>query len=290
MSRPAKPDIISLIKHVCLAVQSFAESRQVEIIFVPGKRVVRFHHNPCNIIHSLSQMLCSIIQYVPPLNKITITTSIVNNDKTKLFQVSLCSTGINFCEMKEITNQLKFAVTVNTNSNEETNFIMQVTIPATQQKAATNLLPADDDKNFPVFFEEVRKRLQKHFSRTNNPLENLKVTDPRKAAFLQKINNCILQNLHNENFDATALSKSMAMSRTQLFRKLKPIISQSPASYIRSIRLQKAKDLLQSTDKSVSEVAYKTGFKTPSHFTKLFTQKFGIRPSAFSQSTQVTNQ
>jgi transcriptional regulator GlxA family with amidase domain len=100
-----------------------------------------------------------------------------------------------------------------------------------------------------------------------------------------------LQNLHDENFDTTALSNGMAMSRTQLFRKLKPILSQSAASYIKGIRLQKAKELLETSELSVSEVAYKTGFKTPSHFTKVLTEKFGIRPSAVSPSrAHVTNE
>jgi transcriptional regulator GlxA family with amidase domain len=94
-----------------------------------------------------------------------------------------------------------------------------------------------------------------------------------------------LQHLHQEGFDATALSREMAMSRAQLFRKLKPIISQPPASYIKAIRLQKAKELLETSDLTVSEVAYKTGFKTPSHFTKVFTEKFGLRPSVFATAT-----
>ncbi len=80
-------------------------------------------------------------------------------------------------------------------------------------------------------------------------------------------------------FDANALSAAMAVSRAQLFRKLKSLIGISPGHYIKSLRLEKAKKSLETLDLSVSEVAYKTGFQSPSHFTKVFTQKYGIRPS-----------
>ena len=73
------------------------------------------------------------------------------------------------------------------------------------------------------------------------------------------------------------------MSRTQLFRKLKPIIRQSASGYIRSLRLQKAKEMLETTEYRISEVAYMTGFETPSNFTKVFVKTFGMKPSAISR-------
>jgi transcriptional regulator GlxA family with amidase domain len=75
----------------------------------------------------------------------------------------------------------------------------------------------------------------------------------------------------------------MNMSRTQLFRRLKPLIQQPPAKYIKSIRLQKAKELLETTDITVGDAAFKTGFQTQSHFTKAFVDSFGFRPSAIKR-------
>ncbi|NJN42917.1 MAG: helix-turn-helix transcriptional regulator [Flammeovirgaceae bacterium] len=76
------------------------------------------------------------------------------------------------------------------------------------------------------------------------------------------------------------------MSRTQLFRRLKPIIRQSPGSYIRTLKLQKAKELFETTDLRISEVAYQTGFETASHFTKVFTKQYGVKPSLFCRKKQ----
>jgi transcriptional regulator GlxA family with amidase domain len=109
---------------------------------------------------------------------------------------------------------------------------------------------------------------------------------PREAAFLQKINAVIVANMENEFFDATALSKEMNMSRTSLFRRLKPLIQQAPATYIKSIRLQKAKELLETTDISVGDAAFNTGFQTQSHFTKAFSDKFGFLPSTIRRKNR----
>ena len=76
------------------------------------------------------------------------------------------------------------------------------------------------------------------------------------------------------------------MSRTQLFRRLKPLIRQAPAHYIKTMRLQKAKELLETTDLTVSEVAFKTGFRTASHFTKVFLQQYDVLPSLFRRGSK----
>lgn len=287
----SQPDIVPLVKHLCLSLQSYARSRQVQIFFTTNKPYIAFNNQPSDIIHCLSTLLCRIISFLPARSKLKVNTSIIDSYKVNVVQLSIHNNGIDLCNIREITNGLKLPVTVQSPGDKETNFFIQIQIPDRDEEVVTNQAVKINDNNFPPFFEEVRKRLQRYFSRTNNYLENLNDISPRKAAFLKKINDCILQNLDNENFDATALSKGMAMSRAQLFRKLKPIISQPPAAYIKGIRLQQAKQLLEVSDLSVSEVAYKTGFKTPSHFTKVFTEKFGIRPSVLSSSkAHVTNE
>jgi AraC-like DNA-binding protein len=284
-------DIVHLIKHICLSLDSYALDRQLEIIFTTTEAETIFDFQPLPVINGLSQILCGVMSYLSPCDKVRVSTSIINATGLVTFQVSITNTGINLSTANEITNNIQLPVSVQESAAKETTFVVQVPISSIGETANANKPTKLNDENFPVFFEEVRKRLQSYFSRTNNYLENLNEINPKKALFLKKINECILQNLDNEDFDATALSKGMAMSRTQLFRKLKPIISQPPAAYIRGIRLQKAKELLEASDLSVSEVAYKTGFKTPSHFTKVFTEKFGIRPSALTATkAQVTNE
>jgi AraC-like DNA-binding protein len=122
-------------------------------------------------------------------------------------------------------------------------------------------------------------------------MATLAQTKPREAAFMQRINTLIKVNLEDEYFDTEALCNAMSLSRSQLFRRLKSLIRQSPANYIKIIRLQKAKELFETTDMTVSEVAFKTGFQTLSHFTNIFQKQYGLLPSAFRRtSISATNE
>ncbi len=98
--------------------------------------------------------------------------------------------------------------------------------------------------------------------------------------FLQKIDKFVTENLSNTNFRNTQLAAKMHISKSQLFRKIKKLTGQSPAVYSRSIRLQKAKDLLQNTNLSISEITYTTGFNDPSYFSRIFSKEFGVPPSS----------
>lgn len=101
----------------------------------------------------------------------------------------------------------------------------------------------------------------------------------REATFLRELNKLIETNLHEEHFDTNYLCRLMAMSRTQLHRKLKALTDCSTANYIRTARLQKARSLLQTTDLTIGEISVHVGFKDFSHFTRSFTKEFGVNPS-----------
>lgn len=70
----------------------------------------------------------------------------------------------------------------------------------------------------------------------------------------------------------------MGVSRVQLYRKVKQQTGRTPVDIIRLSRLNRSKILLQTTDLSVSEIAYQVGFTAPSYFTKCFKDEFGILP------------
>lgn len=98
-------------------------------------------------------------------------------------------------------------------------------------------------------------------------------------AFLLKIRGMVEEHLAEEDFDIDGLARMAGMSRSQLFRKIKALTGQSPSMFIRTIRLQHARKMLEATDMNVSEVAYATGFSSPSYFSDAFAETFGIRPS-----------
>ncbi|GAO44144.1 helix-turn-helix transcriptional regulator [Flavihumibacter petaseus] len=131
----------------------------------------------------------------------------------------------------------------------------------------------------PLFYAEIRKRLQAHLTDADSLVTLTRVFDPSSAQFLKKVNELIVAHIRDPQFDCIHLADALHISRSQLFRRLKSIIGQAPATYIKIIRLQQAKKLLETQDYRVSEVALATGFESASHFTKVFTEQFGINPS-----------
>ena len=74
------------------------------------------------------------------------------------------------------------------------------------------------------------------------------------------------------------------MSRMQLYRKIKMLTDYSPNEYVRISRLRKAKELLSTTQLSVAEICYRTGFSSPSYFSKCFKSFAGELPSDFQRN------
>ena len=129
---------------------------------------------------------------------------------------------------------------------------------------------------------EKRNRLQSKYQ--NSILHKPKKSDAKSdknLRFLNKAIELISKNLDNAQYDSEQLAKDMAMSDSQLYRKLKAITNRSTAIFIRHVRLEKAKELLQNSDKTVAEVAFETGFNDPNWFSKAFREEFGQSPSQF---------
>lgn len=129
-------------------------------------------------------------------------------------------------------------------------------------------------------------RLVKYFSRKNHivesvPLQKEEVEEDIQIEdiFIQKVKKIIEENYSDENFALPQLCQKLRMSRSQLFRKLKALVGTSPSEFIRKYRLEKAKFLLETTDKNVSEVSWAVGYKDVSHFSKSFQGEFGYLPS-----------
>ena len=101
----------------------------------------------------------------------------------------------------------------------------------------------------------------------------------KEDAFLVKFRDFIEQNLSDSDLSVETVGAELGLSRVQLYRKVKALTGQSPVELLRTARLQKGRELLQTTDKTVSEVAYEVGFTAPSYFTKCFKDEFGMSPS-----------
>jgi len=71
------------------------------------------------------------------------------------------------------------------------------------------------------------------------------------------------------------------MSRSQLHRKLVALTDLSATEFIRTYRLNLAKEMIEKNTGTISEIAYEVGFNSPSYFSKSFKEKFGVSPSEF---------
>ena len=107
--------------------------------------------------------------------------------------------------------------------------------------------------------------------------------------FIERLDDIIDARLSDDGFSVEQLAEEVGVSRAQLFRTLRRITDQSPSEIIRSKRLERAALLLASHAGNVSEVAYATGFKSLSHFSRAFTQEFGCRPSAWAERSDATS-
>jgi len=86
-------------------------------------------------------------------------------------------------------------------------------------------------------------------------------------------------NYRNSEYSVTQLSKNMAMSRSQLFRKCKYLLGKSPVQLLKLYRLEQAYKLLRKGTYNVTEVAYLSGFSSCSYFCKSFKKKYKYIPS-----------
>ncbi len=97
------------------------------------------------------------------------------------------------------------------------------------------------------------------------------------ARFVEIVNS----QLGNSEMGVDDLAAKMGLGRSQFYRKIKALTNFSPVELIRDMRLQRARTLLTTTEKSVSEIGYETGFSTPAYFTKCFRDAFGETPTEF---------
>ena len=87
------------------------------------------------------------------------------------------------------------------------------------------------------------------------------------------------EKMGDANLNVETMASDMGFERTQLYRKIKAITNYSPVELMRNLRLKKARILLKTTDKTISEICYEVGFSTPAYFSKCYREQYGETPS-----------
>lgn len=281
MIYPAEADIVPLLKNLVQALQPYAQANDVHISFSSGIKKQVVQYQPFLLSQSLLKLICNIINLLPPKSRITIKLLCGANDK--YLEIAVENNSISLIRVIDVCTQPIYSFTGYPLANGT---IYRLLLPLQQEVHTSNNMSHTiaSGNTFPQFYKEVQKRFRSHFTQTEKLMATLEKSQPKEAAFMQKINALIKVNLENENFDTNALCKAMSLSRTQLFRRVKSLIKEAPANHIKTMRLQKAKELLETTDCTVSQIAFKTGFQTISHFTKVFKKQYGVVPSAYRQT------
>ena len=104
--------------------------------------------------------------------------------------------------------------------------------------------------------------------------------------FLKQVRRTVEKQLHHPQFGVQELCRELNISHSQLHRKLHALTGLSTSRFIRSIRLNRAKELLLDPEITITAVAYDTGFKDPDYFYRVFKQTFEMTPGEFREGVR----
>lgn len=170
--------------------------------------------------------------------------------------------------------------------------VMLLTACAQDEQRAMGFLSGADAYIPKPFSEEllkirVRKMIEnrervKDFFRKNLTFGERKETVAEiDKTFINKFRKVIEDNLIDSDLNVDEIGKNLGLSRVQLYRKIKSLTNYAPNELVRIIRLKAAEQLFINTEKNISEVAYDTGFTSPSYFTKCFKEYFNESPTEY---------
>jgi signal transduction histidine kinase/ligand-binding sensor domain-containing protein/DNA-binding response OmpR family regulator len=149
--------------------------------------------------------------------------------------------------------------------------------------------------NFEILLRSIQSsvKLQKFI----HAVENRKEIEPSEInivsldeKLLSKALQIVEDNMSNADFSVQGLSHELGVSRGQLYKKTLEITGKTPIEFIRLVRLKRAAALLEKSQLTVAEVAYKVGFNNPKYFTKYFREEFQTLPSKYSEKYRLLRQ
>lgn len=97
--------------------------------------------------------------------------------------------------------------------------------------------------------------------------------------FYRRFLDILMKEIGNQDLNVDMIASKLGLERSQFYRKIKSLTNYAPVELIRRLRLQRGRELLLTTDRTVAEIAYETGFSTPAYFTKCYRDAYGETPS-----------
>lgn len=272
-------NLIPLLQGLVTGLASYAKSQDVKLYFSTRVDNLMTHQNPELVLAEISALLTKVVSLTPEGCEVNVSVlSCSQNSKQYLLVIE--NTGVDLSRVWEIVSSVKTGLTVE-RTHEGTRFQVALAVYNLSEQERNESNGTNVSAKFPIYFSAIQKRLSFHFSNVENLEKAAALKGSCEGAFLKKVNVVIETHLEDSDFKVDALADAMALSRTQLFRRIKALTKKSPQQYLRFVRLDRAKKLLQdkTEDYNVSEVGYKVGFASKSHFTRSFQKEFGFNPS-----------
>ncbi|GFI39817.1 alkaline phosphatase synthesis transcriptional regulatory protein PhoP [Muribaculaceae bacterium] len=113
----------------------------------------------------------------------------------------------------------------------------------------------------------------------NGSAERRIVSTDVENEFYARFLKLVESRMGDADMNVDQLASEMGLGRSQLYRKIKALTNYSPVELIRNLRLKRARHLLTTTDRSISEIAYEVGFSTPAYFSKCYREAYGETPT-----------
>jgi len=158
-------------------------------------------------------------------------------------------------------------------------YLYQMRKIALQRERVVNTLWNLKPEEVPVTAENPETAESVETSKTSKDSPVIEEDEPAAVSlFFSRFKEVVEARLEDSDVSVEDLAADMGLSRVQLYRKVKAVAGSSPVELLRTARLNRAYQLLLTTDKSVSEIAYAVGFTSPSYFTKCFKEEYGQVP------------
>lgn len=145
--------------------------------------------------------------------------------------------------------------------------------------------------SYPILIQSLktllynREKLRYYYINNINRVSGAKSFGNLEQQFVSNLNKNIEKNIDNSSFSVENLAESLNVSRVQLYRKVKAIFNENVSDYINNFRLEQARNMLQDSELTISEIAYKNGFSSPNYFSTVFKNKYGVSPNTFRKSS-----
>ena len=112
------------------------------------------------------------------------------------------------------------------------------------------------------------------------------IIEERDKKLLDALNRWLADHLSDPMLSVDDMAEAMGYRRTVFYKKVKALTGQTPADYIKALRMNRAAEMLKDETITVAEVCYQVGINDPHYFAKVFRQQFGISPKKYQKGTR----